>query len=125
MAHKIDLLSNMLIAHGIKGEFVASWLNRLQTFIKTCCTVAAKLRESLYYDLEKSFYFCNQFADIPIISEEQLIALQELRDLSQEAILDVVKSGKTEKIGLIDNKNDQWSNEVDSEVTSTNFRVIF
>ena len=63
-----------------------------------------------------SFYFQNQFADIPIISDEQISALQTLRDSTQEAILDVVKSGKTEKIKLIENRNDQWKEEVDTEV---------
>ncbi|KAJ3318939.1 hypothetical protein HDV06_006928 [Boothiomyces sp. JEL0866] len=115
MSIKISLLSNLLVAFGTEGEYVQSWIQRLQNIISVCCNVSAKLRESLYFDMEQSFYFANQFADIPIISDEQIAAIQELRDLSQEAILDVVKSGKTEKVDLIDNKNDQWNGEVDSE----------
>ncbi|KAJ3309526.1 hypothetical protein HDV04_005966 [Boothiomyces sp. JEL0838] len=115
MSIKISLLSNLLVAFGTDGEFVQTWIERLQNIISVCCSVSAKLRESLYFDMEQSFYFANQFADIPIISDEQITAIQELRDLSQEAILDVVKSGKTEKVDLIDNKNDQWNGEVDSE----------
>ncbi|KAJ3269686.1 hypothetical protein HDV01_001114 [Terramyces sp. JEL0728] len=115
MSIKISLLSNLLVAFGTEGEYVQTWIERLQNIISVCCSVSAKLRESLYFDMEQSFYFANQFSDIPIISDEQIAAIQELRDLSQEAILDVVKSGKTEKVDLIDNKNDQWNGEVDSE----------
>jgi hypothetical protein len=116
MAHKIDVLTNLLIGHGKKGDFIPDWLNRLENYVKNCCSIAVKLRQTLYFDMENSFYYCNQFSDIPIISEEQIIALQKLRDLSQEAIFDVVKSGKTEKADLIENKNDQWDGEADSEV---------
>ncbi|KAJ3000336.1 hypothetical protein HDV02_006143 [Globomyces sp. JEL0801] len=115
MTHIIDLMWNLMIAYGFKGDMVTNWLKRLREFLSVSSSTSEKLRETLYYDLEKSFYFQNQFIDIPIISDEQIAALQELRDLSQEAILDVVKSGKTEKVGLIDNKNDQWNGEVDSE----------
>jgi hypothetical protein len=96
-------------------------MERLQKYLTHCYTTTIKLRSSLYFDLEKSFYFENQFADIPIISDEQISALQSLRDSTQEAILDVVKSGKTEKIKLIDNKNDQWNGEVDTEVSYSRF----
>lgn len=122
MAHKIDVLSNMLVAYGGKTEQVGAWLTRLEEYITNCCSIAEKLRQQLYFDIEHSFYYCNEFNDIPIISEEQIKVLQELRDLSQEAIFDVVKSGKTDKVNLIDNKNDQWDGEADSE--SDNLRRL-
>jgi hypothetical protein len=115
MAHKLDVLSNLILAHGIKSDNVPKWLGRLRKFIETCCSTSNKLRESLYHELEHSFYFCSQYADIPLLSEEQINDIQELRDLAQEAILDIVKSGKTEKMTLIENRNDQWDGAVDSE----------
>lgn len=117
VVHKIDLLSNLLIAYGTSNpELVNNWLERIKTFILTCSNRSASIRTSLYADLEKAFYFDNQYADIPIISDEQILVLQELRDITQEAILDVVKSGKTEKVNLIENRNDQWNTDVDDLV---------
>lgn len=111
-------MSNLLIAYGSSNpELVNNWLERIKTFISTCFKRTTAIRTTLYADLEKAFYFDNQFADIPIISDEQILVLQELRDITQEAILDVVKSGKTEKVNLIDNRNDQWNTEVDNQVT--------
>jgi hypothetical protein len=115
MVHRIDILTNLIIAHG-KNEVTNLWIEQIQDFILACSSKSAKLRESLYCEMENSFYYHSQYADIPIISEDQIVALQELRDLSQESILEVVKSGKTEKIALIDSKNDQWNGSMDSNV---------
>lgn len=111
---KIAVLSNLLIAHG-RSEIVDGWLSRIERFLIAASQACTKIRNSLYFDLEKSFYYQNQFADIPIVSDEQITALQDLRDQTQEAILDVIKSGKTEKVKLIDNRNDQWNEQVDAE----------
>jgi hypothetical protein len=106
LAHKIDVLLHLMIAHGAHSEMIEAWLDRMQAFITTWCAQAAGLRESLYFEMEKTFYNHNLFVDVPIISEEQIAALQTLREMSQEAILEVVKSGKTEKVGLVDSKNE-------------------
>ena len=105
-----------MVAYGAtRPDLTEGWLTRIQNFISASMLLTSKLRNSLYADLEKAFFYQNQFADIPLISEEQILVLQELREVTQEAILDIVKSGKTEKVKLIDNRNDQWDGEIDNQ----------
>ena len=116
MILKIDLLSNFMIAYGTsRPDLTVGWLERIKAFITNATGLVGQLRNTLYQNMEKAFYFHNQYTDIPLISDEQIQALQDLRDMTQEAILDVVKSGKTEKVKLIDNRNDQWDQDADDQ----------
>ncbi|KAI8922787.1 armadillo-type protein [Entophlyctis helioformis] len=111
--HKIDVLSNLLIAHDGIGTKMPHWLKRFQTVITFCCDSANKIRESLYMDIERSFYFFNEFVDIPIVSDEQFESLERYRETTHEATLEIVKSGKTEKLTTLDNRRVEMNESVD------------
>ncbi|KAI8809948.1 armadillo-type protein [Cladochytrium replicatum] len=70
--HNLNVLSNLLFALDGLSDRVPTFLERLQTIISDCVSQAEDLRESLYADVENSFFFFNEYMDIPIVSDEQL-----------------------------------------------------
>ncbi|KAJ3208349.1 hypothetical protein HDU82_002587 [Entophlyctis luteolus] len=103
--HIIDVLANLLIAYdGVNTEKTAEYLERLRIFIASCNGTSDSLREGLFQQLEDSFYFFNEFLDVPITSEEQFVALEALKEERQKATLEAVKSGITERLSALDMK---------------------
>ncbi|EGF80415.1 hypothetical protein BATDEDRAFT_24972 [Batrachochytrium dendrobatidis JAM81] len=70
--HRIDVLSNLFIAYEGVGTKYLEWIKRFQETLMFCNECADSLRETLYMDVERSKYFYNEYADIPIVSDEQL-----------------------------------------------------
>ncbi|KAJ3213498.1 Jouberin [Dinochytrium kinnereticum] len=111
--HLIDTSSNLLFAFDGLDEKVTSYIDRLQTIIRSCNAKAEVVRESLYDDLENSFYFFNEFIDVPIVSEEQYVALEKYKTSTQEATLEMVKSGKLDKLSSLDAQKTEVNDVID------------
>ncbi|KAJ3313925.1 hypothetical protein HDU76_002509 [Blyttiomyces sp. JEL0837] len=113
--HTFDLLSNLLFAYDGISEHSVTYLARIRGLVLTCNEKAEIIRESLYVDLENSFYFFNEYVDVPIVSEEQYLAIEAFKASSQEATLEAVKSGKTDKLSGLDAKKTELNDIVDSK----------
>ncbi|KAI8848354.1 armadillo-type protein [Chytridium lagenaria] len=111
--HLIDTTSNLLFAFDGLDEKVPSYVDRLQAMILSCNTKAEAVRESLYLDLESSFYFFNEYIDVPIVSEEQYVALEKYKASTQEATLEMVKSGKLDKLSSLDAQKVEINDVID------------
>ncbi|KAI9106007.1 armadillo-type protein [Phlyctochytrium arcticum] len=114
--HLIDVLSNLLFAHDGIGDKVPGWLDRVQRFIAFCNNNAKGIRESLYTNLESSFFFFNEYIDIPIVSDEQYEALEAFKAATQEATLEIVKSGKTDKFSALEMRKNDLNDLVDTRL---------
>lgn len=75
----------------------------------------------LYAKMESSFFYFNEYCDIPIVSEEQYIAQQNFQKSTQEATLEIVKSGRTEKLVGIEERRNALNEEIDELVLSECF----
>ena len=73
LIHRVHVISNLLVAHDGVGDGADSWITRLQAIIRHCQDKAAKIRTSLFFDLESSFFFFNDLVDVPIVSDEQYV----------------------------------------------------
>ncbi|KAI9005894.1 armadillo-type protein [Gaertneriomyces semiglobifer] len=113
--HHIDLLSNLLFAHDGIGDKLPGWLTRLQALIAICNNSARIIRESLYTTLESSFFFFNEYIDIPIVSDEQYEALEAFKAATQEATLEIVKSGKTDKFSQLEMRKNELNDLTDTK----------
>ncbi|KAJ3101339.1 hypothetical protein HDU97_001433 [Phlyctochytrium planicorne] len=111
--HLIDTLSNLIFGFDGIDDKVPGYIDRLQNMINSCNQKAVAVRESLYMDLENSFYFFNEFIDVPIVSEEQFTALEKFKTSTQEATLEMVKSGKTDKLSSLDAQKTEISDVID------------
>ncbi|KAJ3084110.1 hypothetical protein HDU99_003321 [Rhizoclosmatium hyalinum] len=121
--HVLDVFSNLLIAYdGINMEAATGYINRLQNFIAVCNQRAADLREQLYQQLESTFYFFNEFIDVPIVSEEQYEALEALKAENQKATLEAVKSGTTDRLSALDMKKAEMDEMI--ELKSESLRRV-
>ncbi|KAJ3128551.1 hypothetical protein HK100_009127 [Physocladia obscura] len=117
--HVLEVFSNLLIAYdGIKSENSVKYIKRLQNFVTSCNEKAEEIRESLYSELESSFYFFNEFIDVPIVSEEQYEALEFLKAENQKATLEAVKSGTTERLTALDMKKVAMDDMLESKSES-------
>ncbi|KAJ3116086.1 hypothetical protein HDU96_010461 [Phlyctochytrium bullatum] len=114
--HHIDTLSNLLFAFDGIDEKVSGYVDRLQNFIVMCNTKADAVRESLYQELETSFYFFSDYVDVPIVSEEQFVALQKYKASSQEATLEIVKSGKVDLLSNLEGQKAEIEEIIDLKV---------
>ncbi|TPX59062.1 hypothetical protein PhCBS80983_g02729 [Powellomyces hirtus] len=113
--HSIDVLSNLLFAHDGIGDSVGKWIDRLRKVVMTCNENAGIIRESLYTDLESSFFFFNEYIDIPIVSDEQYNALEAFKAATQEATLEIVKTGKTDKLSNLSMQRNELNDMVDTK----------
>ncbi|KAL2913671.1 hypothetical protein HK105_206831 [Polyrhizophydium stewartii] len=113
--HKIDVLSNLLVAHDGIGSKMPAWIKRFQGVIKFCSDTARSIRESLFLDIERSLYFYNEFVDIPIVSDEQFDSVERHRASAQEATLEIVKSGRTEKLSGMESRRSEMNEAVDTK----------
>eukprot|EP00842_Homolaphlyctis_polyrhiza_P003152 jgi/Hompol1/3838/HPOL_003403-RA len=114
--HKVDVTANLLIAHDGIGNKIPVWLKRFQNVITFSCNSAKRIRESLFTDIERSLYFFNDHVDIPIVSDEQFEGVERLRLQSHEATLEIVKSGKTDKLSKMDGRRIEMNESVDIKV---------
>ncbi|KAJ3041917.1 hypothetical protein HDV00_008426 [Rhizophlyctis rosea] len=122
--HLIDLLSNLLFAYNGRDDKVNGWIDRLQAFITACNNGARVIREGLYTDLENSFFFYNDYIDVPIVSDEQYEALEAYKAAAQEATLEIVKTGKTDKLTNLEAKKNDLNDMVDAKVMPIYVRVV-
>ncbi|KAI9350180.1 armadillo-type protein [Obelidium mucronatum] len=117
--HILDVFSNLLIAFdGINIDSTANFIRRLENFITVCNQKATDIREKLYMELENTFYFFNEFIDVPIVSEEQYEALEELKAENQKATLEAVKSGTTDRLSALDMKKVEMDEMLESKSES-------
>ncbi|KAJ8326515.1 hypothetical protein O5D80_005263 [Batrachochytrium dendrobatidis] len=113
--HRIDVLSNLLIAYEGVGTKYLEWIKRFQETLMFCNECADSLRETLYMDVERSKYFYNEYADIPIVSDEQFDSIEQYRAAAQEATLDIIKSGKIDKMSGIESKRSEMNESMDTK----------
>ncbi|KAJ3148056.1 hypothetical protein HDU89_004901 [Geranomyces variabilis] len=113
--HSIDVLSNLLFAHDGIGDQVGIWIDRLRNLVSACNENAGIIRESLYGNLESSFFFFNEYIDIPIVSDEQYNALEAYKAATQEATLEIVKTGKTDKLSTLSMRRNELNDMVDTK----------
>ncbi|KAJ3055066.1 hypothetical protein HK097_011629 [Rhizophlyctis rosea] len=113
--HLIDLLSNLLFAYGGRDDKIYGWMDRLQAFITACNNGARIIREGLYTDLENSFFFYSDYIDVPIVSDEQYEALEAFKAAAQDATLEIVKTGKTDKLTSLEAKKNDLNDVVDAK----------
>ncbi|KAJ3014030.1 hypothetical protein HKX48_005388 [Thoreauomyces humboldtii] len=113
--HSVDVLSNLLFAHDGIGDSVSKWVDRLRGVISACNDSAGIIREGLYGDLESSFFFFNEYIDIPIVSDEQYNALESFKAATQEATLEIVKTGKTDKLASLEARKNEMNDMVDTK----------
>ena len=96
--HSIDVLNNILFAIDGSSDKILAYISRLKDFIVGCNLVTRNVREELYNEIDESFFFFNDYVDVPIISDEQFAALEKLKNEKEEATLEIVKSGKVDKL---------------------------
>ncbi|KAI8822501.1 armadillo-type protein [Fimicolochytrium jonesii] len=113
--HNIDVLSNLLFAHDGIGDRVPGWVDRLRELVAACNNTASTIRENLYNDLENSFFFFNEYIDIPIVSDEQYNALESFKAATQEATMEIVKTGKTDKFTALERRKNELNDAVDAK----------
>lgn len=66
------MISNLVVAfEGVEGSNTSDWVKRMQNLIDFCNDEASSIREYLFTSLEDSFFFCNEFVDVPIFNDEQ------------------------------------------------------
>ncbi|KAJ3415514.1 RNA polymerase II associated protein 1 [Chytridiales sp. JEL 0842] len=111
--HQLDVLSNLLFSLEGVSDKIQTYIERLQALVALCNDKATAIREGLYEDLENTFFFFNEYVDVPIVSEEQLQALEGYKSAAQEATLEIVKLGKTDKLSDIDVKRNELNEVVD------------
>ena len=71
LTHRIRVLSVLVFASDGLGSTYHIFIQRLQDLILFCNQEAHSIRESLFFDLEKSLFFFNEVVDIPIVTDEQ------------------------------------------------------
>lgn len=69
--HILSVFCNLLFSYDGIGDRTASFVNRLKKFVQSCNDIALNIRESLFLEMENSFYFFGGSVDIPIVSEDQ------------------------------------------------------
>ena len=71
LIHQCSVISNLIYGFdGIEESNLQKWISRIQALILFCNEEASYIRESLFNDIEKSFFFC-EFLDVPIFSDDQ------------------------------------------------------
>jgi hypothetical protein len=114
--HFIDMVACMLIAHKGKGESMQDWIAMLQQMISACTDTTKIIRESILQTLEKNFFFYADSIDIPILSEEQVNQIEEMATKTQEATMEILKSGKSDQVDNLNAKKEELGFETDSLV---------
>lgn len=95
------------------SDRVPDYMDNLKTFIQQCMSEAQMIRESLYKNLESSFFFFNEYVDVPIVSDEQFAALEEYKMAVQDATQDIMKMGNAETFLYTDAKRNEMNDVVD------------
>lgn len=113
--HLISVVGTLVLAYDGIGDHTASYISRIQKIISTCDNKAKEIRESLYTDLESSFFFFNDFLDIPIVSEEQYASICAHKQAAQEAAMELVKLGRSEKLSVHDAQKNEMNEALDSK----------
>jgi hypothetical protein len=95
-----------------------AWQSQTLEIIDLALQKSDQIRQLAFQKLEKSFFFFDhsKLGDIPITSDEQALGLEEFNAKIQEATLDVLKLGKTEKLALLDKQKDNTGKVVEMQV---------
>ncbi|OAJ41162.1 hypothetical protein BDEG_24803 [Batrachochytrium dendrobatidis JEL423] len=89
--HRIDVLSNLFIAYEGVGTKYLEWIKRFQETLMFCNECADSLRETLFDSIE------------------------QYRAAAQEATLDIIKSGKIDKMSGIESKRSEMNESMDTK----------
>ncbi|KAI8904746.1 armadillo-type protein [Gorgonomyces haynaldii] len=111
--HVIEVFTTLIIAHKGSGERFQDWIQQLQTCINTAVESCKQIRESMMHELERTFFFYSFSSDIPITSDEQALALDEIVKSTQDATLEILKSGKADQLAQLDSRREEFSQEMD------------
>ncbi len=70
----------------------------------------------MFRDVENSLFFFSEYVDMPAVNDEQYDALEALKQASQEATLELVKSGKSDKMAKFEAKKMDLDETIDTQV---------
>ncbi|RKP19157.1 hypothetical protein ROZALSC1DRAFT_29212, partial [Rozella allomycis CSF55] len=93
-------------------------MNYVEKMIKMavhCRTESNQIRQHLFQAMEDSFFFFNEFVDIPVLDEEQFEILEAFKSESMNATNDMVKNNKTEKMNLIIQTRKELDESIDDK----------
>ncbi|ORY35099.1 hypothetical protein LY90DRAFT_704931 [Neocallimastix californiae] len=111
-----SLLENLLCAiDGINNDLTNEYMKKLQVLINALLKKADDLRKHLFTKIEKSLYFFNDYIDVPIISSEQFNLIEEIKKESQEATLEILKTGKATKLNHFENTKNEFDSILENE----------
>lgn len=66
------MIANLIVAlDGIPGNDSRDWIKQMQDLIYFCTDEATSIRDYLFTSLEESFFYCNEFVDVPVFNDEQ------------------------------------------------------
>jgi hypothetical protein len=125
VVHLIGLYSNLILAMDGQCDKMDAYALRVREFITTCSTQAADIRNSLFTELEDSFFFYNDQVDIPILGADQYNSLLMLQSERQDATDEVVKNGRTEKLVELDVKKTAVDELMDHKAVQLDKMVMF
>lgn len=109
--HNLNLVCTLLIVSSDATFFV----DRLKELVTKFSDYAQSLRNGLYDDLESSYFFFNDFADMPITSEEQFLLVESFRLSLSESTSEILKAGTAEKLSAIHNKRKDVNESVEAK----------
>ncbi|ORX46647.1 hypothetical protein BCR36DRAFT_356717 [Piromyces finnis] len=111
-----SLLENLLCAFdGINDGVTNEYMKRLQVIINGLLRRADDLRKYLFIKIEKSLFFFNDYIDIPIVSSEQYNMIEEIKKESQDATLEIMKTGKATKLSHFENTKNEFNSIMENE----------
>jgi hypothetical protein len=102
--HMIGIYSNLILAMDGQCEKINAYALRIREFITSCLNQANEIRNNLFTSLEDGFFFYNDQLDIPILDEDQYNSLHFFQGERQDAMDEIVKNGRTEKLMELDMK---------------------
>jgi len=111
-----SVLENLLCASdGINDELTNEYMKKLQTLINNLLKRADDIRKHLFSKIEKSLFFFNDYIDIPIVSSEQYNLIEEIKRESQDATLEILKTGKATKLNHFENIKNEFNSIMENE----------
>ncbi|ORX86881.1 hypothetical protein BCR32DRAFT_289679 [Anaeromyces robustus] len=116
VAFYFSVLENLIRASdGINDELTNEYMKKLQTLINNLLKRADDIRKYLFQKIEKSLFFFSDYIDIPIVSSEQYNLIEEIKKESQEATLEIMKTGKATKLNKFENTKNEFNSIIENE----------
>jgi len=111
-----SILENLLCASdGINEELTNEYMKKLQILINNLLKRADDIRKHLFSKIEKSLYFFNDYIDIPIVSSEQYNLIEQIKRETQEATLEILKTGNATKLNHFENTKNEFNSIMENE----------